>query len=69
MGVNDLGSLMLEENVVNAAGTHFEYTKEHLRGLCEELGFELRQRDFFYREYARPAAVKRAMEEAMGILH
>jgi cyclic dehypoxanthinyl futalosine synthase len=52
MGINDLGSLMLEENVVAAAGTHYEYGKAHLRRLCEELGFTLRQRDFFYRPYS-----------------
>lgn len=51
MGVNDLGSLMLEENVVAAAGTHFEYTRQELRALANELGFELRQRDFFYQPY------------------
>ena len=51
MGVNDLGSLMLEENVVAAAGTHFETTKQELKALAEELGFELRQRDFFYQPY------------------
>lgn len=51
MGINDLGSLMLEENVVSAAGTHYEYTKEHLRRLAEEVGFELRQRDYFYQPY------------------
>ena len=53
MGVNDLGSLMLEENVVAAAGTHFEYSKEHLRRLAADCGFELRQRDFYYQAYAR----------------
>lgn len=52
MGVNDLGSLMLEENVVAAAGTHYEYSKQELRRLAEELGLELRQRDFYYRECA-----------------
>jgi cyclic dehypoxanthinyl futalosine synthase len=52
MGVNDLGSLMLEENVVAAAGTHFEYTKARLAQLCSEIGFTLCQRDYFYRPYA-----------------
>ena len=56
MGINDLGSLMLEENVVAAAGTHFEYSKAHLARLCEEIGFTLRQRDYYYQPYSRPAA-------------
>ena len=54
MGVNDLGSLMLEENVVAAAGTHFEYTVDHLRNLSAECGFSLQQRDYFYRPYIHP---------------
>jgi len=54
-GVNDLGSLMLEENVVNAAGTHFEYTKEHLGRLAGELGYQLQQRNFFYEPFMPPA--------------
>jgi cyclic dehypoxanthinyl futalosine synthase len=56
MGVNDLGSLMLEENVVAAAGTHFEYTQDELRKMAEEMGFTLRQRDYYYRPYSRPLA-------------
>ncbi|MCL5271307.1 MAG: dehypoxanthine futalosine cyclase [bacterium] len=58
MGVNDLGSLMLEENVVAAAGTHHDTTKSRLRALALEMGYELRQRDFYYRPWrqrARPA--------------
>lgn len=47
-GVNDLGSLMLEENVVAAAGTSFSYSIAEMRRWAEELGFELKQRDFYY---------------------
>lgn len=54
-GVDDLGSLMLEENVVRAAGTNFMLTQETLKEMAEELGFELRQRDFFYRPFTPPA--------------
>ncbi len=51
MGVNDLGSLMLEENVVAAAGTQFMYSVADLRRWAAELGFELRQRDYFYQPF------------------
>ncbi len=54
-GVNDLGSLMLEENVVRAAGTNFMLTKTDLKAMAEELGFELRQRNFFYQPFTPPA--------------
>jgi cyclic dehypoxanthinyl futalosine synthase len=56
MGVNDLGSLMLEENVVAAAGTHYAHGKARLARLCEELGLTLAQRDFYYRPYVAPVA-------------
>lgn len=51
MGVNDLGSLMLEENVVAAAGTAFSYTVDEMRRWAAELGFELRQRDYYYQPF------------------
>lgn len=47
-GVNDLGSLMLEENVVAAAGTSFSYSVNEMRRWASELGFELKQRNFYY---------------------
>lgn len=61
-GVNDLGSLMLEENVVRAAGTHFMYTADHLGRLAAELGFRLQQRNFFYQPFTPPA---RAIPDAV----
>ncbi len=60
MGVNDLGSIMLEENVVAAAGTQFMYTKEDLKRWAAELGFSLRQRDFYYRPFTPPAPISAA---------
>ncbi|MEN6625876.1 MAG: cyclic dehypoxanthinyl futalosine synthase [Candidatus Sumerlaeia bacterium] len=52
-GVNDLGSLMLEENVVAAAGTSYKYSVAEMRRWAEELGYKLQQRDFFYHAVAR----------------
>lgn len=48
-GANDMGSLMLEENVVAEAGTVHHLTLDQIRGAIEELGFEARQRDVRYR--------------------
>ncbi len=48
-GANDLGSTMLEENVVAAAGTRFSMSPDDLRQLAEGVGFRLRRRDFYYR--------------------
>jgi len=47
-GANDMGSLMIEENVVAEAGTVHFLTLGQIREAIEELGFEARQRDVFY---------------------
>ena len=47
-GANDMGSLMIEENVVAEAGTVHFLTLDQMRESIEELGFEARQRDVFY---------------------
>jgi cyclic dehypoxanthinyl futalosine synthase len=48
-GANDLGSIMIEENVVSAAGTTFRMGVADMRRLIGELGHEPRQRDNWYR--------------------
>ena len=47
-GANDMGSLMLEENVVAEAGTVHFLTLDQMRGAIEEYGFSARQRDVRY---------------------
>ena len=48
-GGNDVGSVMLEENVVSAAGAHNHATEEDLRCLIRDAGFIPKQRDTLYR--------------------
>ena len=48
-GANDLGSIMIEENVVSQAGTTFRMTVADMRRLIAELGYEPHQRDNWYR--------------------
>jgi cyclic dehypoxanthinyl futalosine synthase len=50
-GGNDVGSIMIEENVVSAAGTHNAATEEELRRLIRDAGFIPKQRDTLYRTY------------------
>ena len=50
-GANDLGSIMIEENVVSAAGAHHCATEEELRRLIRDAGFIPKQRDTLYRTY------------------
>jgi cyclic dehypoxanthinyl futalosine synthase len=48
-GANDLGSIMIEENVVSQAGTTFHMTVADMHRLIADLGYEPRQRDNWYR--------------------
>jgi cyclic dehypoxanthinyl futalosine synthase len=48
-GANDLGSIMLEENVVSAAGTTYRMSVDDMKRLIADLGFQPRQRDNWYR--------------------
>jgi 2-iminoacetate synthase ThiH len=44
MGANDFGSLMIEENVVSAAGIDFIMPEAEIRRLIEDAGFTPRRR-------------------------
>ncbi|MCI0354984.1 MAG: dehypoxanthine futalosine cyclase [Acidobacteria bacterium] len=50
-GGNDVGSVMLEENVVRAAGVTNCTTEEELRRIIRDAGFRPAQRDTLYRTY------------------
>ncbi len=50
-GGNDVGSVMLEENVVKAAGTSNCTTEEELRRIIRDAGFIPKQRDTLYTKY------------------
>ena len=47
-GANDMGSLMIEENVVAEAGTVHYLTLQQIRDSISELGYIPRQRNVFY---------------------
>ena len=47
-GANDLGSIMIEENVVSQAGTTFRMGVPDMHRLISELGYEPHQRDNWY---------------------
>src|SRR5262245_13506894 len=63
-GANDMGSLMIEENVVAAAGTVHYLTLEQIKSSIRELGYVPRQRNVFYQlidEAPSPATGKREL--------
>jgi cyclic dehypoxanthinyl futalosine synthase len=47
-GANDMGSLMIEENVVSAAGTVYHLSLEEIRRAIRQAGYIPRQRNVFY---------------------
>jgi cyclic dehypoxanthinyl futalosine synthase len=50
-GGNDVGSIMIEENVVSAAGARNHACEEDLRQIIRDAGFVPKQRDTLYRTY------------------
>lgn len=50
-GGNDVGSIMIEENVVSAAGARHRASEEELRRIIRDAGFVPKQRDTLYRTY------------------
>ena len=50
-GVNDMGSIMIEENVISAAGARNRANDAELRRLIEDAGFIPRQRTTLYERY------------------
>jgi len=60
-GANDMGSLMIEENVVAEAGTVHYLTLDQIRDSISELGFTPRQRNVHY-ELMDQSHEKRAVE-------
>lgn len=47
-GANDMGSVMIEENVVAAAGTSFRTTESEIRRAIHAAGYAPRRRNVFY---------------------
>ncbi|HEY4760138.1 MAG TPA: dehypoxanthine futalosine cyclase, partial [Thermoguttaceae bacterium] len=54
-GANDFGSLMIEENVVAAAGTRFSASEEEIRNTIIEAGYTPRKRNVFYELLPEPS--------------
>ncbi|MCS7297826.1 MAG: cyclic dehypoxanthinyl futalosine synthase [Bacteroidia bacterium] len=48
-GANDMGSIMIEENVVSAAGASYRLDAEQIQAVIRTAGFEPRLRDQLYR--------------------
>lgn len=63
-GANDFGSIMIEENVVSAAGAAFRFTTSGIQKAIKDAGFEpqLRNQQYEYRELP-----KEAIEQSLNV--
>ena len=66
-GANDMGSLMIEENVVSSAGTVHHLSLEEIRGAIRECGYIPRQRNVFYEYIDADPATGTTCVEAMAV--
>lgn len=57
-GANDFGSIMIEENVVSAAGAAFRFTADGIQKAIEEAGFIPKLRDQQYKFRTLPEALE-----------
>jgi cyclic dehypoxanthinyl futalosine synthase len=57
-GANDFGSIMIEENVVSAAGAPHRFTYKTIQDAIREAGFEPQLRDQQYNERQIPANIR-----------
>ncbi len=53
-GADDMGSIMIEENVVSAAGTAYKMSQAEMEHLIRSAGYEPRQRTNLYERFVSP---------------
>ncbi|MCA1815176.1 MAG: dehypoxanthine futalosine cyclase [Acidobacteria bacterium] len=66
-GADDMGSIMIEENVVSAAGAHNEADEKTLRYLIREAGFRPQQRDILYNHVSREEATAKDASDSASL--
>lgn len=54
-GANDVGSIMIEENVISVAGARYKAGRNDLLQVIERAGFIPAQRDTLYRNFRKIA--------------
>ncbi|MHC4839916.1 MAG: cyclic dehypoxanthinyl futalosine synthase [Planctomycetota bacterium] len=64
-GCNDMGSLMIEENVVRLAGASFRMNEFEIRRLIRDAGYTPNRRNFFYDVLDEPETLDADLEQAV----
>jgi len=59
-GANDMGSVMMEENIVSQAGATYRLSEDEIRRLIADAGWRPQQRDQYYRPIETPRRESRA---------
>ncbi|MCB1008921.1 MAG: dehypoxanthine futalosine cyclase [Acidobacteria bacterium] len=54
-GADDMGSIMIEENVVSAAGAHYKMSQDEMEHLIRAAGYEPKQRTNLYERFVTRA--------------
>ena len=65
-GANDFGSLMIEENVVSAAGAHFRLTEGEIARAIQDAGFVPKRRTMHYEIVGDPYCWSQPSPEAVA---
>ncbi|MBE7491500.1 MAG: dehypoxanthine futalosine cyclase [Planctomycetes bacterium] len=65
-GCNDMGSLMIEENVVRLAGAAFRMNEYEIRRLIKDAGYQPKRRDFYYNLRTEPTDLDAQLEAAVA---
>ncbi len=67
-GADDMGSTMIEENVVSAAGTSYRMSQDEMEHLIASAGYEPRQRTNLYERYVTREDTAEQAAKYMGSL-
>ena len=67
-GANDMGSLMIEENVVRLAGAAFRMNEYEIRRLIKDAGYQPNRRNFYYDVLEEPKNLDADLAEAINTI-
>ena len=67
-GANDFGSIMIEENVVSAAGANFRFTADGIQDAIRDAGFEAQLRNQQYEYRTLPKNIKQQTLDEVNMI-